>query len=106
MVKRNYGKIVNMSSCCAIESTIGQAAYGAAKAGILALTRDFAFELGEKGIYVNAILPGMTVTDMTKDMLTTKEARQEWANKNVLKRLGQAGLLNEKAGSVISGLNL
>ena len=89
MVKRGYGKIINISSCCAIESTIGQVAYGAAKAGVVSLTRDFAFELGEKGIYANAILPGMTVTDMTKGMLTTKKAREEWANKNVLKRLGQ-----------------
>jgi len=89
MVKRSYGKIINISSCCAIESTVGQVAYGAAKAGVVSLTRDFAFELGEKGIYANAILPGMTVTDMTKGMLTTKEAREEWVNKNVLKRLGQ-----------------
>jgi NAD(P)-dependent dehydrogenase (short-subunit alcohol dehydrogenase family) len=89
MVKKGGGKIVNISSCCAIEPTPGQVAYGAAKAGVVSLTRDFAFELGEKGIYANAILPGMTVTDMTKDMLITKEAREEWRNKNVLKRLGQ-----------------
>jgi NAD(P)-dependent dehydrogenase (short-subunit alcohol dehydrogenase family) len=89
MVKRGYGKIINISSCCAIESTMGQVAYGAAKAGVVALTRDFAFELGEKGVYVNAILPGMTETDMTKEMLKTDEAREVWRNKNVLKRLGQ-----------------
>jgi NAD(P)-dependent dehydrogenase (short-subunit alcohol dehydrogenase family) len=89
MVKAGYGKIINISSCCAIESTIGQVAYGAAKAGIAALTRDFALELGEKGIYVNAILPGMTETDMTKGMLKTREAREEWRVKNVLGRLGQ-----------------
>ncbi|UCB46307.1 MAG: SDR family oxidoreductase [Spirochaetota bacterium] len=89
MVKGGYGKIINISSCCAIEPTPGQVAYGAAKAGVVSLTRDFAFELGEKGIYANAILPGMTVTDMTKDFLKTEKAREEWRNKNVLKRLGQ-----------------
>lgn len=89
MVKRKKGKIINVSSCCAIDPGFGQVAYGAAKAGVLSLTRDFAYELGEKGIYVNAILPGMTLTDLTKKSLDTEEKRQECANKNVLKRLGQ-----------------
>jgi 3-oxoacyl-[acyl-carrier protein] reductase len=88
MVKKNYGKIINISSCCAIQPTIGGVAYGVSKAGIIQLTREFALELGRKGIYVNAILPGMTVTDMTKEMLNTEEKRQNWINKNLLKRLG------------------
>ena len=89
MVKRNYGKIINISSCCAIQPTIGGVAYGASKAGIIQLTREFAYELGGKGIYVNAILPGMTITDMTKEMLNTKDKRKKWISKNLLKRLGK-----------------
>ncbi|MFC2145445.1 SDR family NAD(P)-dependent oxidoreductase [Actinomycetota bacterium] len=89
MVKRKYGKIINISSCCAVQPTIGGVAYGVSKAGIIQLTREFAYELGEKGVYVNAILPGMTVTNMTKEMLNTKDKRQKWISNNLLKRLGK-----------------
>ena len=91
MVKRRQGKIINLCSSCSLEPGLGQVAYAAAKIGVRSLTRDFAYELGDKGINVNGIIPGVTVSDMSRAVLNIdkKEKQEEWKNKNVLKRLGQ-----------------
>jgi 3-oxoacyl-[acyl-carrier protein] reductase len=56
-----------VSSLTALHGVAGQAAYGAAKAGILGLTRSLAREVGSRGIRVNAIVPGFVPTDMVAD---------------------------------------
>lgn len=65
MVARRRGAIVNVSSLAALHAVPGQAAYAAAKAGLLALTRTLAREVGRRGVRVNAVVPGFVPTDMT-----------------------------------------
>ena len=68
MRERNYGRIVNLSSINALSGQIGQVNYVASKAGIIGITKSLALESAKKGITVNAIAPGYTATEMTKQM--------------------------------------
>lgn len=90
MVKRKSGKIIHISSCSAKKPTLEEAAYSAAKAGVLGFNRILAAELGPYGINCNSILPGATDTEMVRStFLTSKEVEQEWIDKTALKRLGK-----------------
>jgi 3-oxoacyl-[acyl-carrier protein] reductase len=66
MMSRHSGKIINISSISAIRGGRGQANYAAAKGALVSFTRACAVELAPKGIQVNAVMPGMIVTDMSK----------------------------------------
>lgn len=68
MVRRRRGSIVNIASLGAERGVAGQGAYAASKAGLLALTRVMAREMGRRGIRVNAVVPGFVETDMTADL--------------------------------------
>lgn len=81
------GSIVNVSSLAAHTANSNQAAYAAAKAGLIALTRSMAFELGPHGILVNAVSPGPIATDLLKSMLS-EEAKAEREKRIPLGRLG------------------
>jgi 3-oxoacyl-[acyl-carrier protein] reductase len=74
MLSRRAGSIVNVSSLTAVHGVAGQAAYGAAKAGILGLTRCLAREVGSRGIRVNAVIPGFVPTEMVADAAPEKVA--------------------------------
>lgn len=88
LVNRIKGLIVNISSICA-RGNAGQTAYSASKAGIEAITRVWAKELGAHGIRTIAIAPGFLGTESTKQAISTKSF-QELKQKIPVKRLGEA----------------
>ena len=85
--KRVRGVIVSMSSISA-RGNAGQSAYSAAKAGVEALTRVWAKELGPLGLRFAAIAPGFIDTPSTRAALTD-EALEDWKRKTPLRRLGR-----------------
>ena len=90
LMQRNPGKsgtIVNTASIAGIEGNIGQLAYASSKAAVIAATKTMALELGDKGIRVNAIAPGVIDTPMTQVLAENVIAQKM---KHIeLKRLGQ-----------------
>ena len=65
MLRARYGRIINVSSIVALRGNAGQVAYGAAKAGLIGMTKSLAREVARKGITVNAIAPGFVESAMT-----------------------------------------
>jgi 3-oxoacyl-[acyl-carrier protein] reductase len=74
MARNEQGVIVNISSVLAQKSVIGSAVYRASKAAVEALTQQFAFELGPKGIRVVAVAPGFIETPMTAEIPADQRA--------------------------------
>lgn len=74
MLRKKYGRIINISSVVGLRGNPGQVNYAAAKAGIIGMTKSLAKELATKGITVNAIAPGMIETKMTQEL--GQEARE------------------------------
>jgi 3-oxoacyl-[acyl-carrier protein] reductase len=72
MIARRQGSIVNVSSLTAVRGVAGQAVYGAAKAGLIGLTKSLAREVGRRNVRVNAVLPGLVMTEMVADIPTEK----------------------------------
>jgi 3-oxoacyl-[acyl-carrier protein] reductase len=87
MIKRRWGRIVNIASVVGLTGNKGQANYAASKAGLIGLTKSVAKELGSRNILVNAIAPGYIETDMTAAM--TPEARTALSGMIPLERLGK-----------------
>lgn len=67
MIARRAGSIVNVSSLTAVRGVAGQAVYGATKAGLIGMTKSLARELGKRNIRVNAVVPGLVMTEMIAD---------------------------------------
>ena len=82
------GRIINISSGAARASLASFSIYSATKGALETLTRVWAQDLGKRQITVNAVAPGVTVTDMMENGLP-KEAQQAMAAKTALGRLGQ-----------------
>jgi 3-oxoacyl-[acyl-carrier protein] reductase len=92
-VEQKYGKILNLSSVSALGNR-GQANYSAAKAGLQALARTLALELGRFNVNVNAVAPGWIETEMTKEAaervgMTMEEMKERFAKNIPLKRFGR-----------------
>lgn len=88
MRSRGGGAIINVSSVWGIYGGSCEAAYSAAKAGIIGLTKALSRELGPSGIRVNCIAPGVIDTDMMSSF--TDEEKLELIEKTPLGRLGRA----------------
>lgn len=81
MAAEGYGRIVNITSINGMRGKFGQANYSAAKAGMIGLTKTAAREFGRKGVTVNAVAPGMVMTQMAQQLppQVLDKARQEGA---------------------------
>ena len=86
MLKRNYGKIVNISSIWGVSGASCESVYSASKAGIIGFTQGVAKEFGLSNINVNAVAPGVIGTDMLKGY--TKQEIQELVDNTALGRIG------------------
>ena len=95
MMKRRWGRVINIASIVGIVGNKGQANYAASKAGLIGLTKSVAKELASRNILANAVAPGFIETDMTAAM--TPEARTTLAQQIPLERLGTP---NDIAGVV------
>ena len=86
MMKRRWGRIINITSVVGLVGNKGQANYAASKAGLIGLTKSVAKELASRNILVNAIAPGFIETEMTGAM--TADARNALTGVIPLERLG------------------
>jgi 3-oxoacyl-[acyl-carrier protein] reductase len=106
MVEKGYGRIICTSSVVGVHGNFGQTNYSAAKAGVIAMCRTWAKELGPKGITANAVAPGFVKTDMTDAM--PEEVKQAVISTIPVKRMGDPAdianaylyLASEEAGFV------
>jgi len=97
MIERGSGSIVNMASRLGQIGVAETAAYSAAKAGLIGLTRALAREFGPRGIRVNAVAPGVIETEMTTDLVDSEEGRRRLRDMP----LGRFGRPDEVAAAVV-----
>ena len=96
MMKQRSGSIVLMTSIVGMMGNAGQAAYAASKAGLIALCKSLAKELGSRNIRVNAVAPGLIETAMTEKM--PDAAREFLIKQAALGRAGEAGGRQRRGG--------
>ena len=87
MLRQKSGNIINMASVVGVHGNAGQSNYAASKAGMIALAKSIAQEVGSRNIRANAIAPGFIETAMTAAL--PEEVRKEWASKIPVRRGGQ-----------------
>ncbi len=87
MLRRRWGRIVNVSSLAAFSGSAGQTNYSAAKGAIVAFTKSLAAEVGPFGVTVNAVAPGFVETEMISFL--TKEAREDFLKRVPVARFGR-----------------
>jgi 3-oxoacyl-[acyl-carrier protein] reductase len=93
MIRSRDGRIVNVSSVAALRGNAGQVNYAAAKAGLIGATRALALEVATRGITVNAVAPGILVSDMTAGTFSAERIKQ-------LVPMGRAGVPEDVAACV------
>ncbi|RLC47294.1 MAG: beta-ketoacyl-ACP reductase [Candidatus Coatesbacteria bacterium] len=87
MVSRRRGRVISISSVIGLMGNVGQANYGASKAGIIGFSRSVAREVASRGVTVNVIAPGYIDTPMTQNL--PEKAKEQLFNMIPMKRLGR-----------------
>ena len=100
MLKKRWGRILNITSTSASTGNRGQANYAAAKAGIEAFSKSLAKEVGSRGITVNAIAPGYIQTDMTE--VINEKVKEEILSQIPLARFGKPKEISQLVDFLIS----
>ena len=103
MMRQRGGSIINMASVVGVHGNAGQANYSASKAGMIALAKSVAQEMGPKGIRANAIAPGFIETAMTAAL--SDEIRADWMKKIPLRRGGKPEDIADVATFLASDLS-
>ncbi len=103
MIRQKSGSIINMASVVGVHGNAGQANYAASKAGLIALAKSIAQEVGSRGIRANAIAPGFIETAMTAAL--PDEVRAEWCQKIPLRRGGKVADISNVATFLASDMS-
>jgi 3-oxoacyl-[acyl-carrier protein] reductase len=87
MIKRRWGRVINITSVVGLNGNKGQSNYSASKAGIIGFTKSVAKELASRNVLVNAVAPGFVETELTDSI--SAEARKYFLDNIPLGRLGK-----------------
>lgn len=96
MIKRRWGRVINIGSVVGLNGNKGQSNYSASKAGLIGFTKSVAKELASRNVLVNAVAPGYVETELTKGI--SPEAKQYFLDNIPQGRLGQG---SDIAGAVL-----
>jgi 3-oxoacyl-[acyl-carrier protein] reductase len=100
MMRRRWGRIVNVTSVVALTGNPGQANYAAAKAGMIGMAKSLAAEVASRGITVNCVAPGLIETPMTEAL--SEEQRARILERVPIGRLGSAAEVAAAVGYLVS----
>ena len=95
MIKRRFGRIINITSVIGVAGGAGQSNYSASKAGIIAMSKSLAQEVGSRSVTVNSIAPGFIETNMTAEL---SDDRKEDILRSI--SVGRLGKPDDIAGAV------
>jgi NAD(P)-dependent dehydrogenase (short-subunit alcohol dehydrogenase family) len=98
MIKKGWGRVINLASIMSVVALPGRTPYASSKAGVLGLTRVWALEWAGKGVTCNAICPGPFATDMNRQLLNDPVAYQQFVS-NI--PMGRWGELEELTGAIV-----
>ncbi len=103
MLRQRSGSIINMASVVGVHGNAGQSNYAASKAGLIALAKSIAQEVGSRGIRANAIAPGFIETAMTAAL--PDDVRAQWIKNIPLRRGGQVSDIADVATFLASDMS-